>query len=174
VYKVVLSSGKAYIGLTTKTMCARLSSHKKDAGRGSKLLFHKALRVYQVLCAQELFVSDDEDILSSFEQAAIAQHCTRVPQGYNLTSGGEKSFAHHEETRAAISAMMIGTQRRLGSKHSDESKALMRQKKLGRKLSEETRRRMSESRKAFYAIAENRAALVEARRAQAAKRRISE
>lgn len=167
VYKLVLSNGKAYVGYTRGTLAARVAGHLKFAKGGSKLAFHRAIRIHgapaQVVV---LFESEDEDALLDFEVRSIKLHDTLVPNGYNLTNGGERSWSHHPETRRAMSEKMMGRKIRLGMKHSTESKELMSELKRGRKLSEETKRKMKESRKAFYRSEENLARLKEERRAR--------
>ena len=167
VYKIDFENGKSYIGYTRHSAESRIAGHKKSARAGSELLVHKALRKFGLRCEFcVLFESEDEDALTMVEIIAIAGFKTQAPGGYNLTSGGEKTFAHHTTSRQKMSAAQKGKRTRLGAKFSEESKRLMRERKLGRKLPEETKKRMSESRKAFYGSEENLARLREERRSR--------
>lgn len=152
VYKITLSSGKSYIGYTRNTLLKRFSGHKKAASKGSKLLFHKAIRKHGSEDAhlEVIFESGGEALLLAAEVEAIKSHRTIAPSGYNLTSGGERSWSHHPASVEKMRQAAIGKARRTGTKHTEASKVAMRIAKLGGKLSEETRARMSVSRKKFY------------------------
>lgn len=91
-------SGKAYIGLTTKTMMQRWSQHcytayaKDDKGKfSSNTKFHKAIRKYgiDVWLHVLLYDGDSSELtLQELEIYYIKKHGTYV-NGYNGTLGGD-------------------------------------------------------------------------------------
>lgn len=124
----------------------------------------------------------DPSYLNELEQYFIKFYNSLVPNGYNLTTGGDSAFnrSQHskdlqrdamlghevsEETRAKISATLMGRPGvRRGSKHTDEAKKLISEKQMGRKLSEETKAKMSATHKARLAGKERTPAQIEALR----------
>jgi len=143
-YKLTFSNGKSYIGYTTKSMSRRVKEHVKTAKLGGHLLVHKALRKFEFsFKAEEIFQSDIEQELLDEEVVAIAKHNTLAPGGYNLTTGGEKCYTLSDESKAKISNSMLGTKRRIGKRHSQEAKELMRKAKVGKALSSEQKLNMS-------------------------------
>jgi len=86
-----LLNGKGYVGKTKVSMRRRMISHLEMALDGSKFLFHRALRKYEldVFEWKVLMRSDDPDDLNESEIAAIRALKTKYPDGYNMTDGGE-------------------------------------------------------------------------------------
>ena len=146
-------NGKGYVGITTHSVDYRWKKHVTDAKR-FKHLFAKAISKH----GKENF--DIQPIASAvgglenlkeLEKILIEQHNTFVPNGYNLTKGGDGvfGFKHSQES----------IQKRLESMkdyvHSDETKQKMSEVRLGEKNhffgkshSEETKKRISETKKA--------------------------
>jgi hypothetical protein len=58
-------------------------------------------------------------------------------------------FTHSPETKAKLSAKLIGNKRRLGIPHTEEGRRKMSEAQKGRTHSKETRRKISEARKAY-------------------------
>jgi group I intron endonuclease len=166
-YKIDFPNGKSYIGFTTRTFEERIKGHVKAAKSGKRLLVHNAIRKFKFSFeAKILVIADDQNYLAELEARAISIYETLFPKGYNLTTGGEKSYAFSDSVKKKISAFMKGTKRRLGSKHTEESKSLMRKAKIGKKLSDRTKLAMSESRKRFYSCEENLSALKKERKSR--------
>lgn len=84
-------NGKKYIGKTIGKMKDRRKGHERNVNKGSSLLFHYALRKYgfDVFEWKVVVESDDEEELNSLERAMIRLLKTKVPNGYNLTDGGD-------------------------------------------------------------------------------------
>jgi len=166
-YKITFENGKSYIGYTTKTIQQRIGAHIKAAKANKQLLIHKAIRKFDyVFKVEVLKISDCVEELCKEEVKAIKENNSLCPFGYNLTTGGEKSYSMCKYSREKISKRMLGDKRRLGTKHSEEAKELMRKAKIGSKLSAETKKRMSLSRLKFYSSEENLKILVNERKSR--------
>lgn len=93
IYKATFSNGKAYIGMTTKSITVRKQGHYVAATNGSNFMFHKAIRKYgwdditwTVICDN----IDDVSLLKQAEIESIQEHQTFYKQnGYNMTLGGD-------------------------------------------------------------------------------------
>jgi group I intron endonuclease len=124
-------NGKKYIGKTARTLNERLRGHKCDANKGVRLPFCRAIKKYgtEGFCFEE-FVFPDED-LNKIEIEMIFKMKTQVPNGYNISEGGEgtlgRKYKMTDEHKAKIA---LG---RIGKKHTEETKNTIRQKKLGKK-----------------------------------------
>lgn len=90
-YKLTSPSGKAYIGITRGEMRVRLNHHRFDAENNCGHLLHKAIKKYGFdnFKVEVLHNSINPDELCKLEIAAISDHNTFRPAGYNLTRGGE-------------------------------------------------------------------------------------
>jgi hypothetical protein len=62
-------------------------------------------------------------------------------------SAGNKGKVMSDEAKAKISASLIGHQRNVGFKHTDESRAKMSDAQKGRVVSDETKAKMSDAQK---------------------------
>ena len=130
-------NGKAYIGKTYRDAETRRKEHL--SGRGNQPLagafkkYGKANFTYEILHDGII-----PEILDSFEIQAIAEHNTVVPNGYNLTHGGEGG-APSEETKRKMSAT------KKGKTFSEEHRRKISEAQIGKSVSEETRRKMSEN-----------------------------
>jgi len=135
VYKTTnLLNGKVYIGQDSKNRHTYL---------GSGILLKKAIKKY----GRDNFVKDTvawcdtKDKLDFLEKFYIDFFKTRVPNGYNLTDGGEGIVGHHhaEETKQKMSKAALGKPK------TEEAKSRMSQSKKGSYHSEETKQKMSQS-----------------------------
>ena len=96
------NNGKAYIGLTTKTLHFRRSSHIRSAKSGSTSYFHKAIRKH----GEDAFEWSVIMIASSIESMYnLEKFCISLYepwQLYNVSLGGEHSaygLKHSDETK---------------------------------------------------------------------------
>lgn len=95
VYKATFPNGKSYIGITIHTLKQRMRSHKCSAfTKKTNCLFHKALRKYgwENIVWEVLFETSNVIQLQNKEQEYIKQNNTLLPNGYNMTLGGEGSL----------------------------------------------------------------------------------
>jgi hypothetical protein len=88
---------------------------------------------------------ENHNTLNFMEKFWIKVMDCRIPNGYNIEHGGSKVEKIADETRAILSAKSKGNQRRLGTKQSEATKALMSAQR--RNPSAEYRRRLSEAQK---------------------------
>jgi len=118
-------NGKQYVGQTTLTLSKRWSYHVCAAFKNPAQVFLKAIVKYgpDSFSMSQLATAESEEELNQKETHYIAQLNSIVPNGYNLTTGGDR-FKHTKETRKKI---------------SDAGR--------GRIVSEETRRKISDHQK---------------------------
>lgn len=147
-YKLDFANGKSYIGITTKGAETRFVQHRKSSVKGSNLAVHHAWRKHGEPKLVVLAVVEDAD-LPATEIRAIKAFNTLVPNGYNVTEGGQTSPLLSPSVAAKVSAAMIGNKSSIGRKLSDEHKAKIgasssgRMSMLGKRHSEETKKRIA-------------------------------
>lgn len=145
VYMHTSPSGRRYVGISAYGIHYRWASHVSDAGRGSKLALHRAIRKYgaDAFRSEVLAQVATEAEAKALEIECIAAAGSLLPTGYNATAGGDGMYGKpvRAETRAKISASLAG--RPL----TDECKAKISAALRGRTFSDETRARISASRK---------------------------
>jgi len=111
VYKVTNKvNGKIYIGKTIYSLKERMRCHlKSKAG-----IFSKALRKYgmQSFDFKIIDIAKRNETLLEKEKYWIKYYRSKVPNGYNLTDGGEGmcGYCLSEETKQKISKSQIGLQ----------------------------------------------------------------
>jgi len=83
------STGMQYVGKTKGPLAARKKQHLCETRH--VCYFHKAIKKYgkQNFKWEELYVSADEEDLYSKETFFIEKLNTRIPNGYNMTLGGD-------------------------------------------------------------------------------------
>lgn len=117
-------NGRRYVGQTKTSLQRRFNGHQRKDRRCARYL-HNAILKY----GKENFIIEaiidglTEEMADEFEAEFIERYCTLVPNGYNLMSGGNVS------------------------RHSQETKELIRQIRTGTKASDEAKRKMSEARR---------------------------
>ena len=95
VYAITNSvDGRRYIGMTKCALGARWSQHKKSAKAGVKTYLYAAMRkhgfaAFRVEMLAQVMPGFDRGVLADLERALIAQEGTLVPNGYNMTPGGD-------------------------------------------------------------------------------------
>jgi group I intron endonuclease len=167
VYKVVQkSTGREYVGITSRPPLVRWKEHLYDAQRARSFL-HNAIRKHGEADFEFKVVAE----LPTFEEAKIAEQILIALErpAFNLTAGGDgtRGYLRSEETRQklaagrrgkkhsdetrqkiseAVSAALLGNQRAKGVKHSAETRAKLSALRTGKKYgprSAETRAKMS-------------------------------
>lgn len=123
-----LVNGKQYVGKTVASAESRWSDHVSDAKHGRAHILHNAIRKYgrEAFSLVVLNTCLDNRALCSVEKFWIKERNTMLPNGYNMTEGGEGA---------------------LGYKHTDEAKVKMVKAFTGRVASKETRELLSRMRK---------------------------
>jgi len=137
IYKLTFVNGKSYIGLTLGTAQRRLKGHADAAKGGSATPCHKAWRA---LGKPDMIVLTEcpDDLAFQAEIDAIRQHNTMLPNGYNVLAGGQASPMSNPEIAARVAA------KKVGSKHSEETRLKMSVSQTGKKHTLETIAKMSE------------------------------
>jgi group I intron endonuclease len=141
VYRITcLVTGKAYIGITKFTAERRWRSHQSAARKKLyRSLLHQAILKYGAdqFRITTLCVAHDRKEAGRIERALIAAYGTRIPNGYNITLGGEGTHGikrhHSPETRRKISEGNKG--RRTGLVLSKETRAKLSASKMGHPVS---------------------------------------
>lgn len=137
------TSGKSYIGQTTKSIEHRWSKHQLSVKTGMQTVFAKAIRLYGTEdFIVELLEIVDDDQLSIREQWWITNCNTKIPSGYNMTDGGESTlgYKHTVEDRIKMSNSHIGKSR---PPMTDECKAKISAAHKGKSMSIEARQNLS-------------------------------
>lgn len=157
-------TGRIYIGQTVTSLARRWSQHSTSM-KNSPL--YNAFRKYgpENFTIEAICTALDPEHLNELERYFIYYYNSLVPNGYNLTSGGDSAFTRSkytkelqrkamtgrvpsEETRAKISQTLMGRPgNRKGATHTEEVKKLISEKQFGRTLSKATRNKMSASHK---------------------------
>jgi len=133
-----LINGKVYIGKTGYKLSQRRWGHFNSAKKGGKSAFYSAIRKYgeEKFEFSVLEKCDEKDDMNEIEKLYIAHYNTMVPNGYNLTVGGDgqirgwknpsKSKWHHtEEARKVIK------EKRALQVYTDETKKKMSNSQMG-------------------------------------------
>lgn len=155
-------NGKIYIGQTIKELEDRISEHLK-----SEYPIGKAFRKYNINSFEIsiIDITEIKEILDEKEKYWIKFYDCKVPNGYNLTDGGEgpNGYKHTKEAKLKISKKKKGVPHdvseetrlkisnankgrvspMLGKHHSEETKQKISKVHKGKKLSDETKQKIS-------------------------------
>lgn len=154
-YKITFEgTSKAYIGITTRTVQKRFAQHCESS---KNTPISRAIRKYtkENTAVHVLAEADSWEDLCALEIMAIKEHNTKVPNGYNLTEGGDGTLGWDPpaEWRANRAELMTGTKHTpetlakmsLAAKNrSEEYLAKMSKSKSVENLSAETRQKLSD------------------------------
>lgn len=177
IYKVTNKvNGKSYIGKTKISLEYRRYHHEQKARTGCKYLFHRAILAYGSESFEWEIVFDgevDNATLNRIEIQLIKEENCKLPNGYNMTDGGEggmrgSGWRHSDEVRKKcgfknkgrklseehkqkIRVALFGNQNSLGVEHSQETRKKWSLIRRGRVVSEETKKRLSAATTAYYA-----------------------
>lgn len=117
-YKLTFSSGKCYIGQTTRKLKTRISQHRQSAIRGdSQLPVHCAWRKYGEPGIEVIGEHGSDEELHQAEILAIIEHGSLSPSGYNVSFGGDTAPSK------SLSVAVKIAEKAKGRKHSDGVKA---------------------------------------------------
>ena len=145
VYLLTSPSGKQYVGQTWDYE-TRMTSYRRGCSQSQRILF-RAIAKYgwgNFTAVKIVQGIETQDLLDKIETAYIKAFNTLVPNGYNMTTGGEggKPCA---ETRKKMSESQRGNKNRKGKPHSHETRKKLSAKLSGGKHSPETRAKISAS-----------------------------
>jgi group I intron endonuclease len=154
IYRATCSvSGKAYIGLTKRTLAKRRQFHYYDSKAKNNCHFHAALRKYRETDWnwEVLFYCEQREV-ESYERKTIALYDT-YKNGYNSTTGGGQGKKISEQTKAKMSAAKKGVPK------SKEHKTNISVAKKNCEFTEEHRANISKSLKKYVFTEEHKANL---------------
>ncbi len=143
------TTGKQYVGKSIHSLAARKAKHEKDAP-SSPFPLHRAMMKYGFDDFEWVVTleHEDEPTLLDCEMIMIQVMKTQIPNGYNVTAGGD-GFRGHVKT--AEHRRKIGEAFR-GRKLSDEHKKKLSESMKGKPgwnkgvpMSEESKKKLSES-----------------------------
>lgn len=167
IYIAQAPNGKCYVGQTKRHPEQRLQEHAKYA---TCRVIHHAIKKYGLENFDIDWIEVPDDELDAYEVKVIAKLECMVPNGYNLTSGGEAT-EYSAETRAKMSKVhtkrMKDPESRAkisatlkGHAVSEETRAkisvAVKGKRIGHKLSAETRAKIGASNKGKTRTVEHR------------------
>lgn len=130
IYQIVNNvSKKCYIGQSRqKHENDRWSQHKHNAFKreSTRIALYDAMRSYGIEAFEYNILERDidNDTLNDVERKYILNHNCRVPNGYNITPGGDHN-PHSEETKRKIGEKSKGRKATLGQKRTDEQKNVL-------------------------------------------------
>jgi len=161
VYKITNKlNGKMYVGQTTRSIEERFGEH----ARHKKFLVDKAICKYgrENFLIEVIEECDTREQLNEREIFWIATLNCKVPNGYNMTDGGEGNLNPSVETRAKMSAAQSGENHPMyGKHHKPETIAKMSATRRGKHLSEAARAKISLTKKGVPKSPEHKAKLAE-------------
>lgn len=149
IYKYTFPNGKLYIGQTVRKVGRRFNEHLYSSQKNKGYYLHNAINKYgknniliSIICTVGAITKEElKDLLNKLEVFFIQYYNSRVPNGYNVTIGGNSAIGYivSEETKKKIS------EANKGHTLTEEQKTHLRQSLLGHKVSEETRRKIGEA-----------------------------
>lgn len=166
VYKVVNKlTGKMYVG---KTMLSADRRWRQHCGKSSTCTYLKNAIAKHGKNSFEFEVIDSAispKELSVKEMFHIQNLNTLVPNGYNLTAGGEGmiGFKHSLDTKLKMAEKKIGLKR---PPYSEEAIQKMRNGQIGRVFSEETKLKLSKALKGIKRSEETKKRMSDAAKAR--------
>ena len=132
-------NAKQYVGVTNN-LKRRWNEHKTFK---RNLYIGRAIKKYGIenFLFTHIVNAFDIECAYSIEQMLIKEKNTRMPNGYNMTDGGEggNGLIWSEESRDKISKAMIGNKNGLGTKRTEETRKKMREARVGLKYSDEAK-----------------------------------
>ncbi len=147
IYKVTNKiNGMIYIGQTVKSLNRRKAEHFYNSRKGATY-FNRALNKYGEKTFTWIVLGEYSNIteLNKWEKYFIKQHRTKIPNGYNLTDGGEgiQGLERTEDHNKKISESRLGKKHWMYGKHlSDEHKQKVSRALIGHPVSNETRKKI--------------------------------
>ena len=156
IYQVVCrSSGKKYIGVTSKTSDERFQNHLDNARWNRPGALSSAIRKYgkDDFYVQLLLVVSSMDEAFFYERKIIEAYGTLSPGGYNLTPGGDgvpmteeirRAISETKKSRPPTEALLAAYSKRKGRKLSPDHIEKVASKARGRPRSDAWKVKMRE------------------------------
>ena len=128
-----LINGKQYVGITSSSIEYRAG---KDGIRYKNCpVFYNAIQKYGWDNFDHRVLAYDltHQRACELEKYYIAQYNTQIPNGYNLTDGGDGGFHHTDVTKRKLSCLAKGNKSRTGMHNSAEMNLRMSELMRGNK-----------------------------------------
>jgi len=144
-------NGKVYVGQTIRGLSDRKYNHLLESKlRRYNSIFHRAIKKYKPINFEweVLEYCDSKEELNEMEFHYIKQYNSFVPNGYNLTLGGEGScgFKVSDKTKKKISNSLRGNKSYwYGKKHSKDTIDKIKKARRNYVFTEAHRKNISES-----------------------------
>lgn len=144
-YKLTFSNGKCYIGITTESLKRRVQRHIYYARSGRNYALSAAIRKYgeNGFCYDILGEFQSWIELAEQEIILIGEYNSMIPNGYNMTMGGEGTLGVKKSIEARKRIGEASSKRNLGKKLTDIHKKRVGDAFRGKSLSQETKEKMS-------------------------------
>ena len=148
IYKITnIINGHTYVGKTTKTIEQRWEEHQNKARQHPNRYLYDAMNCY----GYDNFSIEEieeccKEVLDEREKYWIAQLNTLIPNGYNMTIGGEGGDTWTNNPNKELSLMKMIVANR-GKKRSKEFCENLSKKLTGRRGSSEKAKQAAETRK---------------------------
>ena len=128
---------KMYVGQSSRGICARLKNHISKAQNTSGLSLHRAMRKYGYdrFSINLLATAKDQEELNRLEMFWIKILNTKVPNGYNMTKGGETPQELSEESKEKHRVSHLG-KRASKYRHDLDNKELVSLYESGKSILE--------------------------------------
>jgi group I intron endonuclease len=103
-----LVNGKRYVGQTSKSLEERFKGH--CANKSGCFMLSQAIQKYGTgnFSIEPVVEIDTKVLANEFEKEFIIRYCSKAPNGYNLTDGGDGCFNPSSETRQKLSKWQKG------------------------------------------------------------------
>lgn len=136
IYKITnLINGKIYIGQTRGSLEMRLKGHINHKGC---TYIHNAIKKYgkENFKIEPICIALDKKYLNELEKVCIKQFNSLVPNGYNISHGGNapmKDRYHTEESKLKIRNFQLGRKKPRTEQHTKNlSESLKSKKRFGK------------------------------------------
>lgn len=119
IYKIVnLVNNKMYVGQTTQSIKRRFKKHISSSNGEDNTYIHNAIKKYGAnkFVIYEIDSAKNQNELNNKEIYWIKKLNTKIPNGYNLTDGGDgiKGYHHTKETINLLRIKSLGNKSALG------------------------------------------------------------
>jgi group I intron endonuclease len=147
------TSGKRYVGITSKTAQERWREHTKKARRLDTALARAIQKYGRASFTVQTLLRAEWEYVEAVEQPAIERFGAMAPCGYNVRGGGAQPKMN-EATKAklsvaarrqfaSLSAREAAADRQRGKRHSEEARVKMSLARKGRRQTESDRAKKS-------------------------------
>jgi group I intron endonuclease len=147
-YRITCSeNGKAYIGYSSKSAEDRFKAHLLNARWKRKTALYNAIRRYgeAAFSVETILRCETHTEACEHEIRLIAEICSLIPLGYNMTRGGDgvplteaqRDAANAKKRGVCSPKQLAANRRRKGQKASEETRAKLSAIRKGRKQSPE-------------------------------------